>query len=501
MIEPALAALLDYAGDRGLLDQDDRAYVRNRILEVLRVGDYDPELEAAATGLSSAPGIDELLKPLLDDAAAQGLISPDTRNQRDLWDTAIMGCFVSEPSRVSESFWAAHSSDPRAATDAFHALSVASNYIRVGRTDVNPQWLHQTRYGEFEITINISKPEKDPRDIAAAAASNRAPSGYPLCLLCRENEGYAGRSDHPARQNLRLIPMQLSGELWFLQYSPYRYYNEHCIVLSNEHRPMAINDETFARLADFAELFPHYLIGSNADLPIVGGSILNHDHFQGGRHEFPMDRARPLTHWRSGGLSVEILDWPLAVIRVSGSRDLVLEMSSRALAAWRNYDDPEHGVISYSGETPHNTITPIVRTTRDLLRCDLVLRNNRTSAEHPDGIFHPHAEIHPIKRENIGLIEVLGLAVLPGRLATELEVIAACLATGGPLPPELSAHSPMLDGLRESAAAPQPGAAFDAVRQAAGDYFVRGLEHCGVFGPDNVAGTSRFLRSTGLGVR
>lgn len=485
MIEQAVGDLLVYGVETGLIEAGDVPYVRNRVLEVLAVTRYD--LVAEGTG---GPGsIDDLLRPLLDDAATRGLIDPDTPTQRDLWDTAIMGCFVQRPSWTQHQFWEDYATSPQRATERFHADAVASNYIRVTRTDRNITWAQPSRYGDLDMTINLSKPEKDPRDIAAAAAA-AAESTYPACLLCRENEGYAGRADHPARQNLRLVEMELGGETWFLQYSPYRYYQEHCIVLSDEHRPMVMNRATMQRLAAFTALFPHYLVGSNADLPIVGGSILSHDHYQGGRYEFPMDRARTLWSEQLGGVAVEVLDWPLAVLRLRGEDAAVVDLAERMLTAWRGYDDPAHGVAAFTGDVPHNTVTPIARREQGRLRLDIVLRNNRTSAEHPDGIFHPHAEIHPVKKENIGLIEVMGLAVLPDRLERELGMVAAALESGGELPAEAAAHVPMLARLRESNS-PEPPLA--QARAAAGEMFVRGLEHCGVFGTDVVAGCQAFL--------
>lgn len=494
MIERALGNLLAYAREQGLIDPADTAYARNRALEVLRIRDYDPSAETSETSAD----IDDLLRPLLDDAADRGLIAPDTVAQRDLWDTAIMGCFLPYPSQVAQRFRQAHAVDPRAATDAFHRESVASNYIRVGRTDRNVRWRQGTRYGVMDMTINVSKPEKDPRDIAAAADARPA-GGYPQCLLCRENEGYAGRADHPARQNLRLIPMTLGGQPWFLQYSPYRYYTEHCIVLSEEHRPMEVTPDMLTRLADCVDLLPHYLVGSNADLPIVGGSILSHDHFQGGRYEFAMDRAAVLQAWERGTVRAEVLDWPLAVVRLTGPRPEVHGMACDILAAWRGYSDQACGVLAATGSQPHNTITPIARRQGLGLRLDLVLRNNRTTDQYPDGVFHPHAQIHPVKRENIGLIEVLGLAVLPGRLATELAAIGGAVAAGGDLPPNLAAHAPMAEQIRRRA--PESISAPDAValaRQVAGEYFVQGLMHCGVFGAQPLAGMTRFLAASDI---
>ena len=501
MIEAAIGNLVDYGVRHGLIGTEDRAYVRNRIIEVLQIEDYDL---AAETSEGAGAPVDELLAPLLDDAVSRGLIDPDTTTERDLWDTAVMGAFVMHPSVVCERFWSLHKQDSVAATNYFHRMSVASNYIRTGRTERDICWQQDTDYGRLDITINLSKPEKDPRDIAKDAKKIRSADRhpYPANLLVRDNEGYPGRTDHPARQNLRLIPMELGGERWFLQYSPYEYYDEHAIVLSEAVRPMKIDGAALARLADFVDTLPHYFVGSNADLPIVGGSILSQDHFQGGAYEFALDRAAVSAQWDLDGLAVEVLRWPLTVLRLRGPRNQVLTAATDLLAAWRQYSDPEHGVLAYTGETPHNTITPIARLVDGHLQLTLCLRNNRTTSEHPDGIFHPHAEIHPIKRENIGLIEAMGLAVLPARLATELEQIAGALAAGSALPQELSAHQPMLDGLRSrrhvTEAEPLSLAEARAiVRIEAGDFFVRGLEHCGVFGDDAVGGCTRFLAALG----
>jgi UDPglucose--hexose-1-phosphate uridylyltransferase len=493
VIEPALGRLLNHALHTGLTAAEDVAYARNRVLEVLRIEDYDLVAESRddpGGPLVGTPGnIDDLLRPLLEDAVVRGLITPDTVTQRDLWDSAVMGCFVQRPSAIARHFWDTYAVEPAAATGWYHQQAVASNYIRASRTDQNVSWRQPTAYGEMDLTINVSKPEKDPRDIIAAAREQAA--GYPQCLLCRENEGYAGRADHPARQNLRLIPMDLLRERWYLQYSPYRYYNEHCIVLSDEHRPMRIDRHTFERLAAFTGMFPHYLIGSNADLPIVGGSILSHDHFQGGRFEFAMDRARRLRTEERGDLEISILHWPLAVIRLSGPDDAVIGMATDILVAWREHSDPDFNIQAFTDEVPHNTITPIARRTEGRLRLDLVLRNNRTTPAHPDGLFHPHAQIHPIKKENIGLIEVMGLAVLPGRLEHEFEAVAHALSEGGDLSGDLAGHGPMLEELRSEGG---PDAdPLTLTRHAAGAYFVRGLEHCGVFGDDPVTGIGRFL--------
>lgn len=500
MIEQAVGNLVEYAVQHHLVEPSDRSYARNRVLEVLRIEDYDLAAETADCG--DTP-IDDLLAPLLDDAVTRGLIEPDTITQRDLWDTAIMGAFVLHPSVITDRFWTRHATDPVSATKYFHNISVASNYVRLGRTDRNITWLQDTRYGDLDITINLSKPEKDPRDIAKAAKAVKAGGGhhtrYPANLLVRDNEGYAGRTDHPARQNLRLIPMELGGEPWLLQYSPYQYYPEHAIALSEVVKPMKMNGDTMTRLADFVELLPHYFMGSNADLPIVGGSILSHDHFQGGAYEFALDRAAVEASWELEGLTIEVLRWPLTVLRIRGGRADVLARSTDLLAAWREYSDEEHGVLAHTGDTPHNTVTPIARLVGGQLQISLALRNNRTTPDHPDGIFHPHSEIHPIKRENIGLIEVMGLAVLPARLATELDEIALAFQGGAELPEELSPHQPMLDALRQSGPAPETlEEAVALVRTSAGDYFTRGLEHCGVFGADPAPACERFLTANGF---
>ena len=479
--------LLAYAVDRGLIQSTDVAYARNRVLEVLRIQDYD---------LPDEPGrptadVDDLLAPLLDDAVARGVLAADTTTCRDLLDTAIMGCLVPAPAHVVARFDADHAVDPVLATDAFHRMSVDGNYIRVGRTDRNIRWEQQTRYGPMTMTINVSKPEKDPHQIAAAASQGS--DTYPRCLLCRENEGFAGNARQPARQNLRLVPVVLQDETWFLQYSPYAYFDEHCIVLSEHHRPMRIDANTFERLAQFTSWLPHYLVGSNADLPIVGGSILSHDHFQGGRYEFPIERARTLWSTTRDEVEVEVLDWPLAVLRVTGRDRAVIDFCRRVLDVWRTYEAPQRGVMSSTAGTPHNTITPIARRVPGGLRMDLILRNNRTDEVHPDGIFHPHEQVHVIKKENIGLIEAMGLAILPGRLAGDLDGVAMAYTTGTDLPGELTAYAPLLEELRLRGVVADEAKAREITHQLAGEYFVRGLEHCGVFSDDPVVGFQELL--------
>lgn len=489
---PALGVLIGYAIRSGLIGVDDERWAVNRLLEVLRLD--DPGSYAGPT--EPVGGADEALAPALDLAVSTGRIG-DSQGRRDLLDSALMGALMAPPSVITGEFWRRYEANPRKATDGFYRLCVASNYIHAERSERNPTWAHPSRYGKLDMTINLAKPEKDPRDIIAAG--QQSAHGYPTCLLCPQNEGYAGRLDHPGRQNLRLIGLELAAEQWLLQYSPYLYYTEHCIVLSADHTPMQLTRATFTRLLEFVGQFPEYFVGSNADLPIVGGSILSHDHFQGGRYEFPIERAAVVADFTGPhGIHGQVLEWPLTVLRLTGADPWSLgEVGFAMLEAWREYDVPSAGVRARTGETLHNTITPIARRRGHDFQLDIVLRNNRTSTEHPDGIFHPHAEIHPVKKENIGLIEVMGLAVLPGRLASDIPRLAAALA-GEELADDLLAHRPMLESIP---------AGFDdaeaAVRQAVGAYFTAGLEHCGVLGPaaDSVPQWREFLAPLGLHLR
>jgi len=423
--------LVQFARQRGLIEPLDEIYSRNALLDLFGFTEaYEGEIPEER--LESAI---ELLEPLLSYGASIGLIADGTTTFRDLLDARIMGLLMPRPAEAAERFARQAANEGIiSATDAFYRLSIDSNYIRMDRIRKNQYWKQPTEYGELEITVNLSKPEKDPKEIALL--KTMGPSKYPKCLLCAENIGYAGRADHPARQNLRVVPMKLKGEDWYFQYSPYVYYNEHSIVFNSRHVPMRITHETFARLLDFVDSFPHYFIGSNADLPIVGGSILNHDHFQAGRHVFPMELAEVESSFADPSvkeLSFGIVAWPMSVIRINGGhKGKVLEAAGRILDAWRAYSDPEAELFAFSDvggeQVPHNTITPIARLTDNgMYELDLVLRNNRTSDTYPDGIFHPHQELHHIKKENIGLIEVMGLAILPGRLKSELEDIAALL--------------------------------------------------------------------------
>lgn len=410
------------------MGEDDLYYSANRLLDVLKVSEFTPE--DITEELKTATPI---LENMLDYAVEQGLIE-NTVNERDLFDTRIMDCVMPRPSEVIKQFRSDYARSPKAATDKFYKLNIASNYIRKDRIDKNIIWQTATEYGDLDVTINLSKPEKDPRDIAKAKLVKSA--SYPKCLLCHENEGFAGHAGHPARQTIRLYPLRLSAHRWYMQYSPYTYYNEHCIVLNRKHVPMKISKKTFENLLDFVTIFPHYFLGSNADLPIVGGSILSHDHYQGGRYTFAMAKAPVEKTYTVAGfedVTVGRVKWPLSTIRLSGEdREELAELAEKILDIWRGYSDDTVGILAESAGEPHNTITPIARRRGSLYELDLVLRNNRTSEEHPLGIFHPHAEVHHIKKENIGLIEVMGLAVLPARLKNEMKIIAEELVKGTP---------------------------------------------------------------------
>ncbi|MGE7168490.1 UDP-glucose--hexose-1-phosphate uridylyltransferase [Bacillus altitudinis] len=425
-----LEQLIQYGVNKELISPLDMDYTRNRLLEVLGLDDAEPRT------VSGDSDLEDILMPMLDWAVETGLIPDGTDTYRDLLDAKIMGCLVAPPSVIYAKFEEKRKHcGPKAATSWFYEMQQHAHYIHTGRIAKNVQWFTPTEDGELEITINLSKPEKDPKAIAEAKKLSQ--KQYPLCLLCKENVGFGGRINHPARQNHRIIPVTLTNESWFMQFSPYVYYNEHCIVFKGEHEPMQISKKTFERLLSFISIYPHYFIGSNADLPIVGGSILSHDHFQGGAHEFPMAKAKVeevFSLEKFPRVKAGIVKWPMSVIRLQSSDQQTLaEAADFILHEWKMYSDPESGLFSHTGETPHNTITPIARRQGDEYELDLVLRNNRTDKQHPDGIFHPHKEVHHIKKENIGLIEVMGLAVLPGRLAEELSQLKAALLSKNPL--------------------------------------------------------------------
>ena len=426
MIDQAITELVQYGLDTGLVAPEDKIFVTNQILEALGLESYEETL-----GSRGAEELEQILKEITDYAVKKELIA-DSIVYRDLFDTKIMGKLVPLPSMVSHKFYELYQEGPKKATDYFYKLSQDSDYIRRYRIKKDQKWITETPYGEMEITINLSKPEKDPK--AIAAAKNAAQSGYPKCQLCKENEGYAGRVNHPARQNHRIIPVRIDGKDWGFQYSPYVYYNEHCIVFNGEHVPMKIERATFAKLLDFVSQFPHYFVGSNADLPIVGGSILSHDHFQGGNHEFAMAKAPVIKEYVIPGyedVRAGMVKWPMSVIRLNAKEpERLINLADKILGSWRGYTDEAAMILAETDGEPHNTITPIARRRGEDFELDLVLRNNLTTPDHPLGIYHPHEEFHHIKKENIGLIEVMGLAILPGRLKKELEAVEEKLLSG-----------------------------------------------------------------------
>ena len=422
--------LIGYALGCGLIENEDRTYVSNGIFDVLRLEPED-SYDADSIAAEGEDGLEEILAKILDYAVENGIIENGIAS-RDIFDTRLMGILMPRPSEVIRHFFELYRESPERATDWFYKLCCDCDYIRRYRIEKDKKWLSSTEYGDLDITINLSKPEKDPKAIAAALS--RRSDSYPKCLLCHANEGYAGRLDHPARENLRQIPLTLGNEQWYMQYSPYVYYNEHCIVLSKEHRPMKIDRMTFVRLFDFIDRFPHYTIGSNADLPIVGGSILTHEHYQGGRYEFAMERAglrQELSFEGFDDVKCGIVNWPMSVIRLDGKdRERIIRLADKILDSWRGYSDDKADILAETDGNPHNTITPIARMRGDMYELDLVLRNNRTTEEYPLGIFHPHDRLHHIKKENIGLIEVMGLAVLPARLLEEMELLKKAILEG-----------------------------------------------------------------------
>lgn len=425
MLSENIKRLVQYGIDAGLTPECERIYTTNLLLELFYEDDYE-EVE-----VNGGKELEEILGELLDEACSRGIIE-NSVVYRDLFDTKMMNCLMPRPAQVQETFWKKYEESPEAATDYYYKLSQDSDYIRRYRVKKDWKWTVDSPYGEIDITINLSKPEKDPK--AIAAAKNAKASSYPKCLLCVENEGYAGRVNHPARENHRIMSITVNDSAWGFQYSPYVYYNEHCIVFNGKHTPMKIEKETFMKLFDFVKLFPHYFLGSNADLPIVGGSILSHDHFQGGHYTFAMAKAPIEKHFEVKGFEdVEsgIVKWPLSVIRLrSKDEKRLIELGTHILNAWRGYTDEEAFVFAETDGEPHNTITPIARKVGEIYELDLTLRNNITTEEHPLGLYHPHAEYHNIKKENIGLIEVMGLAVLPSRLKQELETLAEYIVEG-----------------------------------------------------------------------
>lgn len=439
----AVSKLVKYGLDCGLLTEDDKVYATNLILEILKMDDFE---EVEVTGEID---LEAVLKEMLDYAAEQGILEENTIVHRDLLDTKIMNCLMPRPSEVRKTFKELYEKDPKEATEYYYKLSKDSDYIRTYRIKKDMKWVASTEYGDLDITINLSKPEKDPKAIAAAL--NAKQSAYPKCQLCKENEGYAGRLNHPARENHRIIPLTMNNEDFFFQYSPYVYYNEHCIVFNAVHTPMKIDRAAFRKLFDFVTLFPHYFLGSNADLPIVGGSILTHDHFQGGHYTFAMAKAPIETEVTIPGfeeVEAGIVKWPMSVIRIRHKdTDILVDAADKILGAWRGYTDESAYIFAKTDGTPHNTITPIARKVGDMFEMDLVLRNNITTDECPDGLYHPHKEHHHIKKENIGLIEVMGLAVLPARLKNELKDLKEAILAGKDLRADevLAKHADWVD--------------------------------------------------------
>ena len=479
MIETYIKELVTYGLNKGLVDPADEIYVTNRLLELFDIQEYNEPAE-----IPSRPLVD-ILNDMLDYAYQHKLMEDDTITNRDLFDTKIMGMLTPAPSVVRKIFADKYAVSPKEATDYYYAFSKATNYIREDRIAKDEKWVTETEYGPIDITINLSKPEKDPRDIAKAGKAKK--SGYPACLLCRENEGYAGHFSHPARQNHRIMPITLDGQAYYLQYSPYVYYNEHCIVFNSSHVPMKIERNTFIKLFDFVKLFPHYFLGSNADLPIVGGSILSHDHFQGGHYTFAMAKAPIEKHVIIPGyedVEAGIVKWPLSVLRIRHKDEKrLIDLATHVLEVWRGYTDEAAFVFAETDGEPHNTITPIARKVGDTFELDLTLRNNITTEENPLGVYHPHAEYHHIKKENIGLIEVMGLAVLPARLKEELELLGEYILEGKDISSneKIEKHAawaaqflPKYDNLDKDNIQ-------DVLRKEVGNVFVHVLEDAGVY--------------------
>ena len=488
-IETYIDSLVAYAMNTGLAEPVDHQVLTNRLLDLLHREDYTPSDELLSEDL------EEILSGILDYACEQGLCE-DNITARDIFDTRIMGALTPMPREVIRCFREKYAVSPQEATDWYYRFSCDTDYIRRYRIAKDLRWTYESEYGDLDITINLSKPEKDPK--AIAAAKNAPQSGYPKCQLCKENEGYAGRLNHPARANHRIIPITIAGSEWYLQYSPYVYYNEHCIVFNGQHVPMKIDQAAFDKLLDFVTAFPHYFVGSNADLPIVGGSILSHEHFQGGHYTFAMEKAPVETPVHFAGfedVQAGLVKWPMSVIRLDGEDPKRLsQLAEKILNAWRSYSDEKCGIVAFSGGEPHNTITPIARRRGSLYELDLVLRCNITTEEHPLGVFHPHADKHHIKKENIGLIEVMGLAVLPSRLKGELTDLAEKIVSGADLrgDPIQSKHADWVEELKKRYIFTEENA-MATLMQETGRVFTQVLEDAGVY-KRTPEGKDAFLR-------
>ena len=490
-IETYIDSLISYAMNTQLAEPEDHQVLVNRLLEILEIPAYEPSDEAQTEDL------EEILKGLLDYAVEKGICADDITS-RDLFDTKLMGALTPMPREVRSTFAKLYAESPVKATDWYYKLSQDTDYIRRYRIKKDMRWKTATKYGDLDITINLSKPEKDPK--AIAAAKNAPQTGYPKCLLCPENEGYAGRMNHPARQNHRIVPVTIANSQWFMQFSPYVYYNEHCIVFNSQHTPMVIDKAAFEKLLDFVTVFPHYFVGSNADLPIVGGSILSHEHFQGGHYTFPMEVAeveQALTFAGFEDIQAGIVNWPMSVIRLTGKdKARVAELADKILRAWRKYTDEAAFIFAETDGVPHNTITPIARRRGDAYEMDLVLRNNITTEEHPMGVYHPHAELHHIKKENIGLIEVMGLAVLPARLKGELAALEEAILSGADIAADevLAKHAPWVAELKTRYTFTRENTA-QILKEEVGQVFSKVLEHAGVYArtEEGKAGLLRFV--------
>ena len=506
MVNYWIDKLVSYGLKTGLIDRQDVDYTRNRLMELLLLEDYqipEKDIKVADDNTKAEPELEEILTALTEYAYEKDILNENNNISRDLFDTKIMGTLVARPSEISARFWHLYNKSPKDATDYYYKFSQDTDYIRRYRIKKDIQWKTETSYGDIDVTINLSKPEKDPKAIAAAKSAKQ--SGYPKCLLCKENVGYAGRINHPARQNHRIIPITIHGQEWGFQYSPYVYYNEHCIIFNYEHIPMRIEKATFRKLLDFVKLFPHYFVGSNADLPIVGGSILSHDHFQGGNYEFAMAKAKVERSFTVNGfedVSAGIVAWPMSVIRISSKSDeRLVELADHILNHWRGYSDEAVCVHAVTEGERHNTITPIARKRGDYYELDLVLRNNLTTKEHPLGLYHPHEELHHIKKENIGLIEVMGTAILPARLKEEMELLAEYLLEGkDPRTHELlKKHADWAMEIAENYGKLTRDNINDVLHLEIGKTFLKVLEHAGVFKRDKAGQKAfdRFVQSVG----
>ncbi len=492
MIQENILKLTEYAIVTGLIQPEDRRYTINRLMELFQIDELEDEVVSSyekrepMTRESAEEALESILGEMMDYAHEQGIMKENSIVYRDLFDTKIMGLLVPRPSEVQINFWELYNNQsPQAATDYYYKLSCDSDYIRRYRIKKDMKWTADTEFGQLDITINLSKPEKDPKAIAAAKLAKQ--SGYPKCLLCKENEGYAGRVNHPARQNHRIMPVNINDSDWFMQYSPYVYYNEHCIVFNGQHTPMKIEKETFGKLLDFVKQFPHYFVGSNADLPIVGGSILSHDHFQGGHYEFAMAKApieKEISFAGFEDVKAGIVKWPMSVIRLSApDTERLIELADNILLKWRGYTDEAAFVFAETDGEPHNTITPIARKRGENYELDLVLRNNITTEEHPLGVYHPHAKLHHIKKENIGLIEVMGLAVLPARLKDEMAQLEQAILNSDDIRgnEELEKHADWVEEFLPKYEEVNAGNIEEIIRKEIGLVFNEVLKDAGVY--------------------